>query len=368
MALSLTTSDLARVQAANRALLSPLAAPGIDAWRDEAMRTVCEVVGAESATFVLPRQPEPFAMYGKDRSTMDKVKHFIRAAWLGEGPGPVAEVDHFHRLAVQQQLEVWDLYAADRILGGNGAGFRNQYAFEVLFPESMIDTNSLFVPLAEGTAHLAIHTFQRMPDPGEHLPVLGVLLPAFKAGLDAVRRLDGQRHALDALDEPVAVFSPDGRAVYRNAALGGLLAADPHRERVEGALRLVARGLLGLAFGRRASADVVREVATARGRYRLRGLIVPPGPFGDDGAGLVTVAFQANGPALPPPEAIRARHGLTKREAEVALLLAEGLSNEALAERLFVSKHTARHHVESILLKLDVPGRAAVAARLMQPA
>ena len=41
-----------------------------------------------------------------------------------------------------------------------------------------------------------------------------------------------------------------------------------------------------------------------------------------------------SGPALPLAEALRERHGPTRREAEVALLLAEGLKNEEVAERL----------------------------------
>ncbi len=64
-------------------------------------------------------------------------------------------------------------------------------------------------------------------------------------------------------------------------------------------------------------------------------------------------------------EAVRLRHGLTKREAEVALLLAEGRSNADVAAQLFVSPHTARHHVENVLGKLGLTSRAAVAARLL---
>jgi DNA-binding NarL/FixJ family response regulator len=59
---------------------------------------------------------------------------------------------------------------------------------------------------------------------------------------------------------------------------------------------------------------------------------------------------------------------LTKREHEVLGLLAEGLSNAAIAERLFVSRKTAEHHVGSILAKLGATSRAeaAVMARRSQ--
>jgi DNA-binding NarL/FixJ family response regulator len=54
---------------------------------------------------------------------------------------------------------------------------------------------------------------------------------------------------------------------------------------------------------------------------------------------------------------------LTPREREVLALVAAGLSNQAIGERLFVSEHTVHRHVANILTKLDVPSRAAAAAR-----
>jgi DNA-binding NarL/FixJ family response regulator len=51
--------------------------------------------------------------------------------------------------------------------------------------------------------------------------------------------------------------------------------------------------------------------------------------------------------------------GLTARELEVLALVAEGLSNRAIAERLYISAKTAGRHVSNIFAKLGVHTRAA---------
>jgi ATP/maltotriose-dependent transcriptional regulator MalT len=53
---------------------------------------------------------------------------------------------------------------------------------------------------------------------------------------------------------------------------------------------------------------------------------------------------------------------LTAREREVLAVLATGLTNDQIAERLVVSPHTVHRHVTNILRKLDMPSRTAAAA------
>src|SRR6185503_4220019 len=62
----------------------------------------------------------------------------------------------------------------------------------------------------------------------------------------------------------------------------------------------------------------------------------------------------AQSPAAP--------EGLSPREVDVLRLLSAGHSNQAIAQRLFISPHTVAHHVRHILSKTDCRSRTEAAA------
>lgn len=72
--------------------------------------------------------------------------------------------------------------------------------------------------------------------------------------------------------------------------------------------------------------------------------------------------------APPAPGAARRSHpfGLTRREAEVAELLTDGLTDSEIAERLVISRRTAEHHVAAVLVKVGVDSRRDLAAALSE--
>ena len=78
-------------------------------------------------------------------------------------------------------------------------------------------------------------------------------------------------------------------------------------------------------------------------------------------AGLADVERSRGVPlrAAPPPPGAAA---LSPREREVLALVAEGHSNRAIAEALFVSPNTVKTHVASLLRKHDASSRAQLAA------
>jgi len=58
-----------------------------------------------------------------------------------------------------------------------------------------------------------------------------------------------------------------------------------------------------------------------------------------------------------PDEKALIEHGISKREWEVLDLMAQGLSNQEIAERLFVSVNTVKTHSSNLFQKLDVKRR-----------
>jgi DNA-binding CsgD family transcriptional regulator len=55
---------------------------------------------------------------------------------------------------------------------------------------------------------------------------------------------------------------------------------------------------------------------------------------------------------------------LTPAEQAVAALVAEGLSNPQIGERLFVSRRTVQTHLAHVFTKLDITARAQLAAEV----
>lgn len=116
------------------------------------------------------------------------------------------------------------------------------------------------------------------------------------------------------------------------------------------------------AGGRSPPSAFVRSVETECGDYQVRGSLLRDGWRRREPGMVVSVRRLA--PPLPSEMTMREVFRLTEREARVATLLARGRSNGEIARALGVSPHTARHHTESVLLKLGVHSRAGVKTTL----
>src|SRR6266542_2673217 len=151
---------------------------------------------------------------------------------------------------------------------------------------------------------------------------------------------------------PLMAVAP-GRGPARG---GGRVRAGARRLRGRagrpGPAPLVADAQLGLARCRLALGDA--ETARSHAQAAVDRLARWPGWRKAEAETLLRRL--GGGPAVDGPQV------LTPREREVAVLVAEGLSNGEIGRRLFVSAKTASVHVSNILGKLGMSSRAEIAA------
>ncbi len=108
--------------------------------------------------------------------------------------------------------------------------------------------------------------------------------------------------------------------------------------------------------------DADREMAAARGIVEGLAAAIPDGPLRDNFVQYAMALFPRVPPLSPRQAAKKEYGGLTAREREVAALIAQGLSNRAIADRMVVGERTVETHVSNILSKLDLSSRTQIAA------
>jgi DNA-binding NarL/FixJ family response regulator len=107
------------------------------------------------------------------------------------------------------------------------------------------------------------------------------------------------------------------------------------------ALELLAAGTDGIGYLLKERVSDLDELSAAVNRVGQGGSILDPAVVNE----LVGRRRQGDNPV----------EQLTDREREVLALMAEGRSNKAIAERLFVTEHTVEKHVKNILGTLRLP-------------
>jgi predicted ATPase/DNA-binding CsgD family transcriptional regulator len=82
--------------------------------------------------------------------------------------------------------------------------------------------------------------------------------------------------------------------------------------------------------------------------------------------GDAAIAYTLDERPAPPPPAAEGLPRLTRREREIAALVAEGMANKEIAAKLVIGRRTVETHVENILTKLGFTSRTQIAAWVTQ--
>jgi len=163
---------------------------------------------------------------------------------------------------------------------------------------------------------------------GPDLILLDLSMPGMN-GLEALPQLRAAAPAAEVVVLTASGTEENLLGAIRGGAAGYLLKSEPP-ERIVEFLRGVARGEAAL------SGSVARR--------------------------LLETVRETDGRETGIPDSIAA--ALTAREVEILLLLDDRLETDEIAKRLFISEHTVRSHVKSILRKLDVSSRRDAVEKL----
>jgi DNA-binding CsgD family transcriptional regulator len=363
MTLSLTASEVAALQSTMSLCASPFSAPSLDEWSEAVLRSCVSLLGADSALAWLPANDgnRPFGLTPYfDEAVTSYLGHFIR---LDSG---FTEYRRAHRLGV---------YSREAIAPGYARNDWRELEHEWLRPNRFLDSLGLSVDADGSPFPFLIHLYHDRQGAGRQFgdhgtQMLELIRPSLGAGLDLVQRTLGLRANLfsmfDEIPSAFMCFGVDGRCLYENRSLRDLLGLEASSSLVRAeASRLATSISTRLRTATKATAgnsalDVPRRsVATPAQRYVLSASLVPADIAGPDPVCLVTVE-RRSGRTLSAEE-LASRFRLSKREAEVAVLLASGRRNADIAAQLDISPHTAERHTERVLRKLGVSSRAAVA-------
>jgi len=165
---------------------------------------------------------------------------------------------------------------------------------------------------------------------------------------------------LDTLDQGIVLLRSDSFPCYSNPTAQRLLTADSER----GVLAREVRSVSRTAFDSGEHRPMEVEISTQAGWYRVRATLMMQ-RIKEISSRTVMVTIDRAEANLPSRDFLMRRFAMTTREADVALLLARGSRNAAIASELHISPHTARHHTESVLAKLGVHGRGEVARAIV---
>jgi DNA-binding CsgD family transcriptional regulator len=373
MSLTLQAADLMRLQRLTHTLLSPLDFAALDDWR----RAVCvgarDLLGADTVSFQLPNAESPlFFSLGFDHGAVNSYPELI---------APLARVSRIAlwerkvRLGVCDRAALWGRHLE--------AYRRGAYYNEVVVPHRGFD--ALLVNIGLDEQRFTPHTVASLmfhhdrPMPGEFgtrgLAIAQLVRPIFEAGARAwvavARRRTGFAALLDSLSDGVQLSNCAGAIIHENAALQQVMARETATDRplLRQQMQAIARSARRLCSERTRSAEpgdlrpLSIQVATSQAAYRITGSFVDHALSGTQPH--VMVLVERLTPELPTVAMVRERFALTRKEAEVALLLARGNTTARIAEVLFLSPHTVRRHTESIFSKLDVHTRSEVASKLL---
>lgn len=359
----LSHTDLRRLEPLQRVLLQPLDYESVDGWRAAVNRALVEAMGGDAAMFQL-------VLPGHVPHYTDDLPVDVLSTYPDYMPDIDRDLGIFRRsleLGAGNRYLLWKHHL--RWL------YRSEYFNEMIVGLRAFDTLWATAPAGASNYPAMIHTYHDRWHEGSrfearHVQMMHLVRPALEAGVRALVGTLATRASLAVLIDQqcdgTLVYALDGRLMHRNRAAGAFATTKSEECALIEAGRQWARALAHADRAGELVGGASRKVTTRRRAYRLHAVRIGAGVLAPQETVWVTVA--ADETPLPDGGALREGLKLTRRQAEVALLLAQRKSNDEIATELVISAHTARRHTEAVMGKLGVRDRRDVAARVRRAA
>ena len=239
-----------------------------------------------------------------------------------------------------------------------------------MVPQRAIDAINLAVRTTDGSVARLIFHHERPTGRKfgrRALGLLALLRPAFSGGVEMRQELGGFQDRflamVDALPHGIRLCDPSGRIAHQNPVLSALLADSAIRQALTVALDDITHRMRTdpIHGGLDPSHALTTVISVPAGMLRVRGSRATLEPHM---RGWILLATEPISRSLPSPATVAAAFRLTRQQSRVALMLGAGASNAEIASALGISPHTARHHTESVVLRLGINSRGLVRSRL----
>lgn len=359
--LQLTAHEVASLTKVMQALLSPLEHAHVDDWRANVNSLLSSLLGAESAGFLLPTQ-EAVPMFSNEHPPE------VLGAFPELLPPSLSD-----GTPIWQRMIDWGTGTLDQMYGVDmptylASEYYNEYAAKGGGAETLASaflvSGSGATPLGAASLHLWHSDVGRRRFGEREVALLSLVYPSFRSGVESWVRFGAARnsllHTIDQLEQAAIVYDADARLIHETPCTERLLAVDPESAAVRAAMMELARRMPTTTM-EAGDARVWTQLRTAVARYTIHGCYHA---FGACKPPLRLICVKRDSAASRSAPDLRAEFGLTPAEAAVAQLISQGLRNDAIAEALGVSQHTAKRHTERVMHKLKVTSRTQVGPRI----
>jgi hypothetical protein len=300
-----------------RVLVSPMSFASVDEWRRAIHDVLRVLLEADQAITFLPNAGEFVLSHDLDESALRTLRTWM-SGFTPDGrlntTDPV--VNEWNDRRRELGLNIYTRRIINHAIGGRV--LKSPFVNEALIPNSMRYWQGAYAKGPGNTDALlwASHAKEgKAPDDETAEALLGIVAPAFQAGLSSLYRLEGARGAIDAAEVPMLVFDTDGRRLHASEAFTAQMSGSDEAavlSRGRELARKVAAGLIAKSTSG-APPHVSAEMRTPSASYLLRATLLRDGGFGSDAA-VAIVITRAGRVSLPSAASLVA--GMGSRNAK----------------------------------------------------